>query len=59
MDTFNYLVRMIYFGNNNWPMVDRNHQIDQNNWGRFSCIFYQEVDETITSGRFYLVMVKS
>ena len=59
MDTFKYLVRIISFDNINWPIVARNYHIDQNKWGRFSRMFYQEVGDTSTSGRFYLVMVKS
>ena len=59
VDTFNYVVRIISFGNINSHMVDCNHHIYQNIWGRFSCMFYEEADDTRTFGRFYLVIVKS
>ena len=58
MYTSKYLVSILSLDNSNWSMVGRNHQIDHNKWGRFSRMFYQDMDDTRTSGMFYLVMVK-
>ena len=59
VDTCNYLGRMLYFNDRNWPVVENNLQRARMKWGQFSCMLCQEGANIRTSGRFYMVVVQS
>ena len=59
MDTFKYLVLMLYFDDSDWNVVGRDLQIAWRKKGRFSQLLGREGDDTRTSGRFYVVVFQS
>ena len=42
LDTFKYLVRILYFDNSKFPMVAWNLQRERRKWGQLSYLLYQK-----------------
>ena len=58
LDTFNYLVRMLYFDNIIFPMVAWNLQRERRKWGRLSYLLYLKGGLNKNLWEFYMVVVQ-